>query len=96
LSHSALLSIGQFCDNGFEALFTQDNLQILKDKNPILSGSRHLNTGLWMLSLNNQLNTTLWTPSPRPAMASSAYDMTTKSNLVQYLHQCCFSSPKSA
>ena len=46
LNNSALISISQFCDQGFEASFTQQEVQIKKGEHVIISGQRDPITGL--------------------------------------------------
>jgi hypothetical protein len=53
LSNSALLSIGQFCDNGCTARFTKHEVTIEQNNTIVLKGTRDPN-GLWNLSLNDQ------------------------------------------
>jgi hypothetical protein len=40
LTNSALISIGQFCDNGYEAFFTQHHVTIQNDDAIVLTGTR--------------------------------------------------------
>jgi hypothetical protein len=43
LSNSALLSIGQFCDNGYEARFNKHNVTIQQNYRIVLQGTRDSN-----------------------------------------------------
>ena len=83
LQNKTFLSIGQFCDNGFCVLFDKDSVNVFKGDNSIL-GTRYPTNGLYYIALP--------TPTSRVhSEAHSAYDMTTKSDLVQFLHCAAFS-----
>ena len=82
----ALLSIGQFCDRNFTAVFQDGQVQLSNDDTTI-TGQRDPSTGLYYIYL----------PEPPPVapqalhpFACSAYEMITKADLVQYLQQCAF------
>ena len=47
LTNSSLLSIGQLCDNGCQALFDTNKLYIIKNNKVILQGYRNYRDGLW-------------------------------------------------
>jgi hypothetical protein len=49
----ALVSIGQFCDNGFDAHFNKTHVRILRDNIVHLEGQRNLSNGLWNLPLRH-------------------------------------------
>ena len=87
LQNKALLSICQFCDSNFTALFRKGQVKLSND-NTTIPGQRYPSTGLYYIDL----------PEPPPLspqalipFTCSAYEMKTKAELVQYLHQCAFS-----
>ena len=87
LQNKALLSIGQFCDSNFTAVFCEGQVK-LSNEDTTITGQRDPSTGLYYIDL----------PEPPPVApqslhpsACSAYKMKTKAELVQYLRQCAFS-----
>jgi hypothetical protein len=89
LSNSALLSIGQFCDNRYEARFTKHSVTIDQNNTIVLKGTRDPN-GLWNLNLNDQ------SPSAPASQqlshaANNVYELQNKQDIVRYLHQACCS-----
>ena len=72
LANSALLSIGQFCDNGYEARFTKHSVTIQQGATIILQGQRDPN-GLWVLDLETATTTTQ--PPTRHAHNKSTMSM---------------------
>ena len=92
LKNHALVSIRQLCDSGCEAVFTATDVTIRQGTHVILSGKRNPKNGLWMIQISSTA-----TDSATPAKmvtanyANSVYEMKTKTNLVQYLHRCCYS-----
>ena len=88
LSNSALLSISQFCDNGFEAHFDATHVRIMRDSTIALQGDRDASTGLWTIGLQPDV--------PRPShtslqLANNVHDLQRKRDIVKYLHRACFS-----
>ena len=79
LNNSALVSIGQFCDNQCEAIFNKRQVKIINQHNEIvLTGPRDPITGLWTIDLN-----------PTPQSANSVYEQRKQQDIVKYLHQAC-------
>lgn len=95
LKHNALISISQFCDHGCTALFTSTDVQILVNSTTIIRGSRQPTTGLWTIDLDNQPKSPTSNERILGHAANSVYKMETKSDLVAYLHQCCYSPTTS-
>ncbi len=95
LKHNALISISQFCDHGCTALFTSTDVQILVNSTTIIRGSRQPTTGLWTIDLDNQPKSPTSNERILGHTANSVYEMETKSDLVTYLHQCCYSPTTS-
>ena len=84
LANNSLLSIGQMCDEGCVATFTQEKVTIQKNNKIILTGDRYSSTKLWKLPLKStqQINTTqLQTNTVRQS--------------ISYLHAAAFSPSKS-
>jgi hypothetical protein len=82
MSHS-LLSIGQFCDAGCEAVFDAKRVAITHNKQQILTGYRDWN-GLWKIAI----------PKPQPQAHFSVHDATTR-QIIKFLHLTLFSPTKS-
>ena len=87
LKHKALLSIGQLCDHGFKAIFNDTTVQ-LANANTTITGTRDLFNGLYFIDLRQHAGPVVQTLH---AHASNAHKMTTKADLVQYLHRAAFS-----
>ena len=51
LKNKILLSIGQFCDAGMTATFTEEILYIYKDNYIVLQGERSTISGMWYIDL---------------------------------------------
>ncbi len=92
LAHN-LISIGQLCDHDCVATFDRQQVTIRHNNTTILQGHRDKHTGLWCLPT---LATTSLATAPcpqtlKPALAHNAYTVGLKSDLIKYLHRCCFS-----
>ena len=100
-----LLSLGQFCDTGFDVILTNKNVYLKKQQHHEYTnsttnkiGTRNTTTGLWDIPLtpttHQQQATTqqhlLHTSTPAPK-AFNAYAKQTKSELVTFLHAAAFS-----
>jgi hypothetical protein len=105
LRNRALLSIGQFCDSGFEAIFTANHVTLRRNGIDELLGTRDHRNGLWNIRLSTPpLPTThsrdLPAPAPPRSMlscehANNVHEMRNQRDLVAYLHRACFSPAKS-
>jgi hypothetical protein len=108
LQQKALLSICQFCDQGYTATFTNSKVTINHPWHVTIQGYQQTNTGLWIVNLNapntdrkptkhnkEQANSVNHDQHIQQ-QANSVYDTTSKTDLVQYLHQSCFSPTASA
>jgi hypothetical protein len=77
MAHHSLLSVGQFCDEGYIATFKQDTVTICDSGNSqILSGPRDLNTGLCRINLRQTNN-----HKPEP-IANIVYELRNTGALV--------------
>jgi hypothetical protein len=90
LVHS-LLSVGKFCDDGYDVRFTRTQCEIQRDNCLILQGHRDPISRLWLMPLA--------APAPKPPPSAgdannyglTAYTSSSKSELVQFLHASAFS-----
>ena len=90
LHNKALVSVGQFCDDGFKVIFTAEQVRLTKDDLTII-GSRNKSDGLYYIKLTpDAVTNPVRSPSPNSA-AFNVYTMQTKRDLVQYLHRAAFS-----
>ena len=87
LQNKALLSLCQFCNSNFTAVFYDGKVKLSNDDTTI-TGQLDPSTGLYYIDL----------PEPPPVahqalhpFSCSAYKIKTKADLVQYLHRCAFS-----
>ena len=80
--HSALIIfLGKLCDDDCVTILDNNEINIIKGKTHILRGHRNNKDGLWGI------------PISRPVRHSSHAIITknkTKTELIQYLHGCCF------
>ena len=53
LQPGALISIGQLCDDGCIATFTNTHLSIVKDGLTVLKGNRSSTSGMWQINLTS-------------------------------------------
>ncbi len=94
MTNNPLLSIGQFCDDGYNATFTSDAVLLSKEGQTFSIGTRNHINGLWTVDLNPTATTTFGPPNMLPfslPLVNSAQKMKTLQDLVQYLHRTCFS-----
>ena len=81
MKNESLLSIGQLCDKGCNAVFSKDKLNVYLNNKIILQRTRNTKDGLWDVPFDQQeirLNYIVKKNQP-------------KYKLVQYLHACVFS-----
>jgi hypothetical protein len=93
LTNSALIPIGQFCNDGYEARFTQHHVTIQNDDAIVLTGTRDAN-GLWVLNLKND-TTIAPTSTTNQYAANNLYEHRSQKDIVKYLHQACCSPVSS-
>jgi hypothetical protein len=81
--HSAsLISLGQLCDDDCVAILDKHKIQVIKDSQVVMQGHRNPDDGLWDIPIER--------PIRHKALAIITRDKT-KTELIQYLHGCCFS-----
>ena len=82
LLHSALLiSLGKLCNDECISVLDKHEINILKGKTLILQRNRNNTDDLWDISI--------WRPVRNRALTIITRDKT-KTELIQYLHGCCF------
>ena len=86
LKHKAILSIDQLCDHRFKAIFddTKVHLDIADTTN---TGTRDLSNGLYFIDLRQPTGAVSFSLNSH---ASYTHKITTKADLVQYLHRTAF------
>jgi hypothetical protein len=91
MAHHSLLSVGQFCDEGYILTFRQDTVTICNsNSSKLLSGPRDETTGLWQINLKQ---TNKHKPDP---IANNVYKLHNTGALIHYLHKALFSPKKAA
>jgi len=100
LGNRALLSIGQFCNDGFDVNFTSSDVRISK-LDTLISRKRDSCDGLYYIDLasTNAVRSRVPRPIATPSLPTlsiesaslNAYAMTTKRDLILYLHRAAFS-----
>lgn len=91
-----LLSLGQFCDSGFDLILTASDVLLKKheevsqyDAKSI--GKRNNATGLWDIPITPQSTTIHTRQTSSTQTANNAYNMQTKRELITFLHAAAFS-----
>ena len=88
LQHKALVSLGQFCDSGYDVKLTPAAVFLIKDNTETKIGTRDDFTRLWAM---DKPNTSQPPVSHFPLLINNAYTQKTLRELVTYLHQAAFS-----
>jgi hypothetical protein len=84
LSSGALLSIGQLCDHGCQAIFNVSTVEIIKNNKSTLKGHRTPTNGMWLIQLptnskyTHRSPSSLAAPLPKQAVACNAIKQKTK------------------
>ena len=86
LSHSSIISIGRFCDEGCKAVFTKDEVTISKHDKELLQGIRDMSTGLWRLPMVKE---------ELERNKCNNMQSTNISNYIKYIHAALFSPTPS-
>ena len=87
----ALIYIGKLCNGGFSATFSKEHITLVK-QDITITGDRDTNNGLSYIDLDPRLQPTVRNNlSIHTAYAHRAYEMSTRSDLVRYLHRATFS-----
>ena len=95
LAHTSLVSIKMLCDAGCLVTYDKNECKISYQNRIVWIGHREPSTGLWVLPLGpiQPPPNEPYSPPP-PECAANAYTLTSKQQLIQYLHQCLFCPPK--
>ncbi len=94
LAHTSLISICQLCDNGCTVTYDKHACKVYCINNLVWLGTCKPKTGLWVLLLQPNKPPTKSTQSNHNVTqyyANSAYTITSKAELIKFLHQCAFS-----
>jgi hypothetical protein len=81
------VSAANFCDNGCKVIFTTKSVQVRKNGNNILTGSRR--GKLWVVPITqkaHEYHATQSDPVASNVFSLSAYKTTNKQDLIQFLH----------
>jgi hypothetical protein len=88
LVHTSLTSVGQLSDNGYSVTFTQDQVTVSNKKIIVMYGSRYSKSRLWQVDLKKRFET-------KQVQCIHAHDNSNQKDLINYLHDACFSPVKS-
>ena len=94
LSSKSLLSLGQLCDHGCDyVLLDKSYVSVIQDGVVSVIGKRDTRTGLWFVDIEpNPSAAALPTQHPTYShQANSAYEQSTKKDLINFLHRAAFS-----
>ena len=83
ITNSSLLSIGKLCDDNCIAIFSKNDMKIVKDKDLILTGKRNLSDGLWDVELDQSTST--------EKLNVIIQKKQSKEKLALFYHRTCFS-----
>jgi hypothetical protein len=86
-----LLSVGKFCEDGYQVLFERTKCTIRQNDRLILQGHRDPVSRLWLMPLAPPAPVCLPPACTPPAYSLSAYTSSTKSELLQFVHASAFS-----
>ena len=87
ISNESLLSVGQLCDDGCLAVFTDEHVYITKQNELLLKGDRNTTDGLWDIPLKKECKQ----DSTSLKLNYIIQKNKTKYELAHYLHACAFS-----
>jgi hypothetical protein len=88
LVHNSLISVGQLCDNECSVTFTQDQVTVSKNGKHLMYGSRDPKSRLWRVNLKQKVE-------PEIVQCNHAHGNNNQKDLINYLHDACFSPVKS-
>ena len=96
MQDKCLLSLGQFCDNGYEVHLTMKEIFITHLSDPALSlkGHRDPISKMWTVDITKPCPTESRVQTTR-LMANNVYEYKKKKDIVTYLHRAAFSPVKS-
>ena len=91
LTNESLISVGKICDNDCKVTFTKHDVNIIKDKTPILKGFRNSSDGLWDINIPCSPPTSPTITHPTNKINYIIRKDKSKLELAQYVHACAFS-----
>ena len=104
MSHTLLVSTKVLTYAGCKVVYDKDECRVYYNENIVWDGGKEPTTGLWVLPINpikqkiqprrHIDNITMLHDSTKNHMAANAYTLTSKESLINYLHQCLFSTKK--
>jgi hypothetical protein len=95
MTNNPMLSIGQFCDDGYDATFTSDAVLLSKQGHTFSIGTHNPINGLWTADLSNTTKTkslgfpNLPTPPPAACQQRTKYENTSQPCAI--FDRACFS-----
>ena len=97
MHNKCLLSLGQFCDNGYEVHLTEHEIFIthMMDAALSLKGHRDPYSKMWTVNITDQSCKTEARVQTTRLMANNVYEYKKKQDIVTYLHKAAFSPVKS-
>ena len=95
LAHTSLVSIKMLIDAGCFVTYSENVLVYYKGK-IVWTGPREDLTGIWVLPLRHNMQLTKQTTvGTQPQAENNAYQMSSKEELIKYIHHCLLYPPKS-
>jgi hypothetical protein len=88
LVHNSLILVGKLCDNGCSVTLTQEQVTVKKNRRCVMYGSRDPKSRLWQVDLKKRFET-------NQVQCNHAPDNSNQKDLINYLHDACFSTVKS-
>ena len=85
-----LISIGQLCDHGLSALFTTKDVSLIIPTST-LTGISNTNNRLYCVNLQSANQSPVSPIPPHSLFSNNVHALSTKSDIVQYLHRLAFS-----
>jgi hypothetical protein len=97
LQSSSLISLGQLCDDNCTVTLTKNLLRVTKNNQVIMRGIRNPSDGLWDIPITTRSisNSSNHSSSFQHRANVIITKDKTKTELVKYLHACCFSPATS-
>ena len=93
LAHKSLVSIKMLIDAGCKVTYDTKHVKVFYKGNVVWKGAKEALTRLWVLPLTQKgKKFQQRTHNTDNHTANNAYQMTSKEELIRYLHQCLLSS----
>ena len=98
LQSASLISIGKLCDDGCRVQFGKHSMNVFKNNDLILQGTRNIHDGLYDIPIRPNIPSPLPCNTQRvlkfhknPSLSVIIQKRQPKADLVRYLHAACFS-----